>query len=101
MVFSDGEKAVNLNALYQVLMGHRGVVQWQLELKKNGHDTAHLLISVLKGMDEQQIITELAERIPKETGIELESITALRLRDLLPRLGFETEYMEKRIVDSR
>ena len=101
MVFSDGEKAVNLNALYQMLMGHRGVVQWQLELKKNGHDTAHLLISVLKGMDEQQIITELTERIPKETGVELESITALRLRDLLPRLGFETEYMEKRIVDSR
>lgn len=102
MVFSDTERTVNFNALYNLLMCHRGVVQWQLEItKKNHNDAVNMLISVLKGMDEQQIITELQERIPKETGIELESITALRLRDLLPKLGFETEYMEKRIVDSR
>lgn len=102
MVFPDGEKTVNLNALYQVLMGHRGVVQWQLEItKKNGSDALHLLISVMKGMDENQVVQELKERIPTETGAELDSITTFRLRDLLPRLGFETEYMEKRIVDLR
>ncbi|MGD2250166.1 MAG: AMP-binding protein [Candidatus Methanofastidiosia archaeon] len=100
--FPDGEKTVNFNALYQVLMGHRGIVQWQLEIKKkNGYDALHLLISVMKGMDENEIITDIKERIPTETGAELESITAMRLRDLLPRLGFETEYMEKRIKDLR
>jgi phenylacetate-coenzyme A ligase PaaK-like adenylate-forming protein len=102
MVFSGKERTVNLNALYNVLMCHRGVVQWQIEItKKNANDSVHMFISVLKGMDEQQIITELQERIPKETGMELETITALRLRDLLPKLGFETEYMEKRILDLR
>ncbi|MBU7023567.1 MAG: phenylacetate--CoA ligase family protein, partial [Theionarchaea archaeon] len=102
LVFPEGEKTVNLNALYRLLMSHRGVVQWQLEIKKkNGNDALHLLISVLKGMDEKEVTAELQERIPKETGAYLEEITALRLRDLLPRLGFETEYMENRIVDSR
>ena len=102
MVFSGSERTVNLNALYTLLMCHRGVVQWQIEItKKDNNDAANMCISVLKGMDEQQIITELQERIPKETGMELETITALRLRDLLPKLGFETEYMEKRIVDLR
>ncbi|KYK27658.1 MAG: hypothetical protein AYK19_06535 [Theionarchaea archaeon DG-70-1] len=102
MVFPDGEKTVNFNALYQLLMGHRGVVQWQLEItKKNGNDSLHLLTSVMKGMDETQVVQELQERIPKETGAEIDSITTFRLRDLLPRLGFETEYMEKRIVDLR
>jgi phenylacetate-CoA ligase len=100
--FPDGEKTVNFNALNQLLMSHRGVVQWQLEIKKkNGYDALNLLISVMKGMDENEVIKDLKERIPRETGAELESITAMRLRDLLPRLGFETEYMEKRIIDSR
>ncbi len=102
MVFSDGEKTVNLNALNEVLMCHRGVVQWQLEIKKkNGVDAVHLLISVMKGMDEGAVVSELKERIPKETGAQLESITTYRLRDLLPRLAFESEFMEKRIVDLR
>ena len=101
MAFPDGEETVNFNALYHLLMNHRSVVQWQLEIaKKNGNDVLNLLISVLKGMDEQEVIAELQEKIP-ETGARIEKITALRLRDLLPRLGFETEYMEKRIVDSR
>ncbi|MBU7017245.1 MAG: hypothetical protein HXS44_07025 [Theionarchaea archaeon] len=100
--FDEGAKTVNLNALYHVLMGDRSVVQWQLEIKKkNGNDALYLLISVLKGMDEQAVIKELQEKIPEETGAHIEEISALRLRDLLPRLGFETEYMEKRIVDSR
>ena len=102
MQFRDGVKTVNLNAFYNVLMSERSIVQWQLEIKKkNGNDALYLLISVLKGMDEQAVIKELQEKIPKETGAHLEEINALRLRDLLPRLGFETEYMEKRIVDSR
>jgi phenylacetate-CoA ligase len=102
MTFPDGEKPVNLNALYKLLMCHRSVVQWQLEVKKkNGTDAVTLLLSVLKGMDEQEVMTELQEQIPQKTGIQLEGIKALRLRDLLPRLGFETEYMEKRIVDLR
>ncbi|KYK33054.1 MAG: hypothetical protein HXS46_10265 [Theionarchaea archaeon] len=102
MAFSDGEKTVDMNALYKLLMGHRGVVQWQLEIrKKNKNDALNLLISVMKGMDEDQVISELKERIPAETGAELEGITTMRLRDLLPRLAFETEYMEKRIVDLR
>jgi phenylacetate-CoA ligase len=102
MVFADGERTVNMNALYELLMCHRGVVQWQLEIKKkNGHDAVHLLLSVLKGMDEQEIAAELQERIPQETGMEVESVTTFRLRDLLPKLGFETEFMEKRVVDLR
>lgn len=102
MVFPDGERTVNLNALYQYLMGHRGVVQWQLEIrKKNEFDALNLLISVMKGTDENEVVAELRKEIPRETGAELEGITAMRLRDLLPRLGFETEYMEKRILDLR
>jgi phenylacetate-CoA ligase len=102
MAFPEGETRVNLNAFYHILMSHRGVVQWQLEIKKKDScDALHLLISVLKGMDENAVVKELEERIPKETGAQLDEITTLRLRDLLPRLGFETEYMEKRIVDLR
>ena len=102
MVFSDGEKTVNLNALNELLMCHRGVVQWQLEIKKkNGNDALHLLISVMKGLDEGAVVSELEEKIPQETGAEIESITTFRLRDLLPRLAFESEFMEKRIVDLR
>lgn len=102
MVFPDGKTTVNMNAVYNLLMCHRGVVQWQLEItKKNKYDVVNLVISAMKGMDETEIMQELTERIPRETGLQLEGITALRLRDLLPRLGFETEYMEKRIVDLR
>jgi phenylacetate-coenzyme A ligase PaaK-like adenylate-forming protein len=102
MVFPDGEKTVNMNEVYNLLMCHRGVVQWQLEItRREGYDAVHLLISVMKGMDESEVVEELTKRLPQETGLQVEKITTHRLRDLLPRLGFESEYMERRIVDSR
>ena len=102
MVFPDGKTTVNMNAVYNLLMCHRDVVQWQLEITKKGElDVVNMVLSVMKGSDESEVIQELTEMIPKETGLRLEGITALRLRDLLPKMGFETEYMEKRIVDSR
>lgn len=102
MEIPEGKKTVDLNMLYNVLMAHRGVVQWQLIIKKKDeHDVLELLISAMKGMDENEVIADLKEKIIKKTGVELDNITAMRLRNLLPRLGFETDYMEKRIIDSR
>ncbi|MBI3027742.1 AMP-binding protein [Candidatus Woesearchaeota archaeon] len=96
---------VNLNTFFSIMMSHKDIEEWQVEIKKRNNDPYEidqliLYISPKKKANFEKLRNELRSRIIAETEITPE-IVKLQLAELLEKLGMETELKEKRIVDSR
>ena len=96
---------VNLNAFFDIMMGHKAVDEWQVEIKKKNNDPYEvdeliLYVAIKKGIDFNKLKKELRNEIFNVMEITPE-IVKIELKKLLERLGMETELKEKRIVDKR
>ncbi|MBI3035564.1 AMP-binding protein [Candidatus Woesearchaeota archaeon] len=96
---------VNLNALFPIIMAHKGVEEWQIEIRKKNNDPYEIDELVVyaapnKKADFEKLKSDLKNKITTETEVTPE-IVKVELKELLKRLGMETELKEKRIIDSR
>jgi phenylacetate-CoA ligase len=96
---------VNLNLLFPILMGHKDVDEWQIELRKKdgdplGLDEFVIYVAPRAKADFGKVSAELRKMIFNETEVTPEIIKIDRAK-LLERLGMETELKEKRIIDIR
>jgi len=96
---------VNLNTFFDIMMGHKAIDEWQVEIKKKNNDPYEvdeliLYVAAKKNIDFNKLKKELKQKIFNSMEITPE-IVKMDLRKLLERLGMETELKEKRIVDNR
>jgi len=96
---------VNLNLLFPILMGHKDVDEWQIELRKKGGDPFGLdefiiYLAPRPKADFAKVSSELKKMIFDETEVT-PAIEKMEKSKLLERLGMETELKEKRILDVR
>lgn len=96
---------VNLNIFFDIMMGHKAIDEWQVEIKKKNNDPYEvdeliLYIAPKKSIDFNKLRKDLKEKIFNSMEITPD-IIKMDLKKLLERLGMETELKEKRIVDSR
>ncbi|MBU7017246.1 MAG: AMP-binding protein [Theionarchaea archaeon] len=97
---------INLNAFFPLMMGHRDVLEWQVEMRKRNNDPydldeIYLYITPQPGIDAVGLKADLREKILREMEVSPNEIIIVELKELLKRLGMETELKEKRIVDNR
>ena len=86
-------------------MSHKGILEWQIEMRKKNNDPYGLdeivaYIATTKNADFEKLKKELKEKIIAETEVSTE-IVRMDLKELLLRLGMETELKERRIIDKR
>lgn len=96
---------VNLNAFFPIMMSHKDVEEWQIEIKKKNNDPYEVdelvvYVAPKKNANFEKLRQDLRNKIIGETEISPE-IVKIGLKELLIRLGMETELKEKRIVDIR
>lgn len=96
---------VNLNAFFPIMMSHKGIEEWQVEIRKKNNDPYEIdelivYISSAKKANFERLKSGLKNKIFEETEITPE-IVKVELKELLKRLGMETELKERRIVDKR
>ena len=96
---------VNLNAFFPIMMSHKEIEEWQIEIKKKNNDPYEIdelvvYISPSKKANFEKLRNELKHKIVEETEVTPE-IVKVELKELLRMLGMETELKEKRIVDNR
>ena len=96
---------VNLNAFFQIMMSNKDIEEWQIEIKKKNNDPYEIDELVVyaapkKKANFEKLKSDLKSRIAAETEVNPE-IIKIELKELLKRLGMETELKEKRIVDNR
>ena len=96
---------VNLNVFFQIMMSHKDIEEWQVEIRKKNNDPYEVdelivYIASKKKSNFQKLKNDLKDEIITETEITPE-IVKVELNELLQRLGMETELKEKRIVDKR
>lgn len=97
---------VNLNAFFPLMMGHEDVLEWQVELRKRNDDPydldqIFLYVTPQPGVDPVGLKANLKEKILREMEVSPNDIILVDLKELLNRLGMETELKEKRILDNR
>ena len=97
---------VNLNNLCSVLADAPGVAEWQIEIRKKDNDPHEMdelviYISPSDGTATDKLQQDISAQVLADTEIRPNAIIFLPLRELLLKLGMETEMKEKRIVDSR
>jgi phenylacetate-coenzyme A ligase PaaK-like adenylate-forming protein len=96
---------VNLNLLFPILMGHKDVEEWQIELRKKDNDPFGLDEFVIYIAPREKVVWSKLEHELKKTIFEQTEVTPdlikMKRAELLQRLGMETELKEKRIVDIR
>ena len=95
---------VNLNAFFSI-MSYKDIEEWQIEIRKKNNDPYEIdelavYIAPKKKANFEKLKNELNNKIVAETEITPE-IIKVELKELLKRLGMETELKEKRIVDNR
>jgi len=95
---------VNLNAFFTI-MHHKAIQEWQIEIKKKNNDPYEVdelvvYVSPSKKANFEKLKKELKNKIIQETDISPD-ILKIGLKELLQRLGMETELKEKRIIDNR
>ena len=95
---------VNLNAFFD-LLNIKEIEEWQVEIKKKNNDPYELdelivYIASKKNVDFVKLKTKLKNLLKEELEITPE-IVKVELKELLDRLGMETELKEKRIIDTR
>lgn len=96
---------VNLNVFFQIMMSNKGVDEWQVEIRKKNNDPYEIdelivYVAPKKKASFEKLRSDLKNKITAETEVAPEIIKA-DLKELLKRLGMETELKEKRIIDSR
>ena len=96
---------INLNLLYGILMGHKDVDEWQIEIKKknnNPYEVDEFIVYIAP--NKKAKAAELKLQLQKHIYAEIEITPEIIIKDLdelLEMLGMETELKEKRIVDRR
>ena len=95
---------VNLNAFFD-LLNLKEVEEWQVEIRKKNNDPYELdelivYIASKKNVDFAKLKAKLKNLLMEELEITPE-IVKVELKELLDRLGMETELKERRIVDNR
>lgn len=95
---------VNLNSFFD-LLHHKNIEEWQVEIKKKNNDPYEIdelvvYIAPKKKIDFPKLKGELEKILREELEITPE-IAKMDLKELLHRLGMETELKERRIVDNR
>ena len=96
---------VNLNVFFPLMMSHKDIEEWQVEIRKKNNDpyeVDELIVYVAsnKKVNFEKLKNDLKNQITAETEVTPE-IVKVELKELLKRIGMETELKEKRIVDSR
>lgn len=96
---------VNLNNVFPIMSGIKGLDEWQLIVRKRNNDKFDLdeivvAVSPKEGKSFDQVADEVRKKMHAEmqVGVLVEEKTTAELID---SLGMETELKEKRIVDSR
>ena len=95
---------VNLNSFFD-LLNIKEIEEWQVEIKKKNNDPYELdelivYIAPKKNIDFIKLKTNIKNLLKDELEITPEIVKA-ELKELLDRLGMETELKERRIVDNR
>ncbi|MCH8066958.1 MAG: phenylacetate--CoA ligase family protein [Nanoarchaeota archaeon] len=95
---------VNLNAFFEIL-NTKEIEEWQVEIKKKNNDPYELdelivYISPKKNIDFIKLKSKLKKILYDELEITPQ-IVKMDLKEILDRLGMETELKEKRIIDNR
>ncbi len=96
---------VNLNIFFPILISHKDIEEWQIEIRKKNNnpyeiDELVVYIAPKKKADFEKLKSDLKNRIIEETEITPE-IVKVELKELLHRLGMDTELKERRVVDNR
>ena len=96
---------VNLNEFFNIMMGDPQIDEWQVEIKKKGrdpYDLDELVVYVAPNakVDIAQLKVGLRKKIHSQMELTPE-IIVMDKKQLLEKLGMETELKEKRIVDKR
>ncbi|MDP3766048.1 MAG: AMP-binding protein [Nanoarchaeota archaeon] len=96
---------VNLNAFFPIMMSHKDIEEWQVEIRKKNNDPYEIdelivYVAPRKKANFDRLKSDLKNKIIEETEVTPE-IAKVELKELLKRLGLETELKEKRIVDNR
>jgi len=96
---------VNLNAFFPIMMAHKDIEEWQIEIRKKNNDPFEIdeliiYVAPKKKANFEKLRSDLKNKIANETEVTPE-IVKVELMELLKRLGMETELKEKRIVDNR
>ena len=96
---------VNLNAFFPIMMAHKGIEEWQIEIRKKNNDpyeVDELIVYVApkKNTNFEKLRQDLKNKIIEETEVSPQ-IAKMELKELLDQLGMETELKEKRLVDKR
>jgi intein/homing endonuclease len=86
-------------------MSHKDIEEWQIEIKKKNNDPYEIdelivYVAPKKKADFEKLRSDLKNKIIAETEVTPE-IVKVELKELLQRLGMETELKERRIVDNR
>ena len=87
------------------MMSHKDIEEWQVEIRKKNNDPYEIdelvvYVATKKKANFEKLKNDLQNKIIAETEIKPE-IVKVELKELLQRLGMETELKEKRIVDNR
>ena len=87
------------------MMSHKDIEEWQIEIRKKNNnpyeiDELVVYIAPKKKADFEKLKSDLKNRIIEETEITPE-IVKVELKELLHRLGMDTELKERRVVDNR
>lgn len=96
---------VNLNAFFSIMMSSKDIEEWQVEIRKKNNDPYDIdelivYVSPKKKANFEKLKDGLKSNISKEAEVTPE-IVKVELKELLHRLGMETELKERRIVDNR
>ena len=96
---------VNLNIFFPIMIAHKDVEEWQVEIRKKNNDPYEIddlivYVTPKKKANFEKLKNDLKNKIIAATEVT-PKIVKLDLKELLKRLGMETELKEKRIVDSR
>jgi len=95
---------VNLNSFFDIL-NIKEIEEWQVEIRKKNNDPYELdeliiYIATKKNIDFIKLKSKLKNLLKEKLEITPE-IVKMDLKDLLQKLGMETELKERRIVDNR
>lgn len=96
---------VNLNVFFPIMMADKGIEEWQIEIRKKNNDPYEIdelivYVAPKKTANFEKTKRDLKNKIFEETEISPE-IVKMSLKELLNKLGMETELKEKRIIDNR
>ncbi|MBI2650165.1 AMP-binding protein [Candidatus Woesearchaeota archaeon] len=96
---------VNLNAFFPIMMAHKDIEEWQIEIRKKNNDPYEIdelivYVAPRKNANFEKLRSDLKDRITAETEVTPQIVKA-ELTELLKQLGMETELKERRIVDKR